>query len=129
MSEQNYIDFDLQVALKQPERVAQRGTSKPVEWKYFEGAKTIVYVNDKGNFVKVNLGGLNLGLSAYDLILLPEPKPFELIDGEWYWVKVVEMDKWTPMLCRGGEGFAGSLFDFSKSQVHAIHPEPIKKPK
>jgi hypothetical protein len=129
MSEQTYIDFDLEVALKQPERVAQRGTEKPVEWKYFEQAKNIVYFDDEGNGIKVNLGGVNFGLYAYDLILLPEPKPFEPIEGKWYWVKVGGETSF-PMVGQYANGgyYLNRSYPVMPYDLYSIHPDPIEPP-
>jgi hypothetical protein len=112
--QQECIDFDLQIALKQPERVAQRGTGKPVEWKYFEKRGVIFYVTEEGNFKSVPVGNngyyCKQGIkSEYDLILLPEPKPFEGVEGKYYWAKFHENQTGIIMSFSGGVSFGNLI--------------------
>lgn len=55
-----------------------------------------------------------------------EPKP--LIDGEWYWVKVHKYAKWEAGLCTGNKEIETLHENYALEELHAIHPEPIKKP-
>lgn len=77
------LDFDLEIALKHPERVVFENGEKPVDWKYFDKAVNlyVIVTVDKtgyfGTFTKT--GEINPYLSPQkNLKLLPETKTY------WY---------------------------------------------
>ena len=127
MNKTNLLPFDLEVALKQPDRVAQRGTENPVEWVHFKSVGKVLYYDHENYLKDVKENGAYNSMNIpdyYDLMLLPEFTPEE---GKWYWVKQQEFDDYLP------RGYARGFFwihgiRFKKDEVFAIHPEPINPP-
>lgn len=77
------LDFDLEIALKQPERVVYSDGEKPLDWKYFDKGITtylIVTIDKKGDFATFTKTGEINQYSFYqkNLKLLPETKTY------WY---------------------------------------------
>ena len=85
----NFLPFNLEEALKSPERVVYRDGSKPLEWYHLKGSqeagRKIVSVTPRGNPRSHSIDGCwNVGRpDKYDLFLLPLPKTT-------YWINVME---------------------------------------
>lgn len=86
-TELNLLPFNLEEALKNPERVVYRNGEKPLEWHWFKSAdqsKDCIVNLDKDldiNTNKINGSFGELMGSRYDLMLLPLPE-------KRYWVNV-----------------------------------------
>jgi hypothetical protein len=126
MNKTNLLPFDLEVALKQPERVVYRNGEKPLGWHYFdvEGLDMPIIDTEGETYMKDGKFRYDGDESIYDLFLLPKFTPEE---GKWYWVKHQEFDDYLP------RGYVGGFFwihdiRFNKEEVFAIHPEPINPP-
>lgn len=128
--QQQYSKFDLTTALKQPWRVAQRKPLVPVEWHYFEKGNTIGYTNTLNLLTTVNENGFLYGygiISDYDLVLLPESKPFELKEGKWYWVKFIgQIDPLRALFSNDEFWINNDICEFSA--IESVHPTPIEAP-
>ena len=86
----DFLPFNLEEALKAPERVVYRGGNKPLEWHWFErGAVNgrLVTILVDGSLWKLSDNGKVYNdlksEHVYDLMLLPLPK-------KKYWVNVME---------------------------------------
>lgn len=85
----DFLPFNLEEALKSPERVVYRNGEKPLEWHYLKSSKEvsrkIISVTPLGHTRTHAIGGYwNLGdTSKGDLLLLPLPKTT-------YWINVME---------------------------------------
>lgn len=83
------LPFNLEEALKQPDRVVYRCGAKPLEWHWFkESSHTyqIYSVMPDGDTRSSNKEGFDYegSISCYDLMLLPFPE-------KTYWVNVYEV--------------------------------------
>jgi hypothetical protein len=91
----NYLPFDLETALKHPERVIYRDGSKPDEWHYFptKGGLNLCAIFNGGAYWYFS-DGLKAGEESVnnDLFLLPETKTV--------WINLYEMP-----LTTGGNAF------------------------
>lgn len=85
----DFLPFNLEEALKSPERVVYRDGEKPLEWYHLKGSqeagRKIVSVTPRGNPRSHFIDGCwNVGRpDKYDLFLLPLPKTT-------YWINVME---------------------------------------
>jgi hypothetical protein len=83
------LDFDLEIALKQPERVVYSDGEKPLDWKYFDKGTTtyLIVTIDKHGFFSffTKTGVVNPYIpSKGNLKLLPETKT--------YWFCIYKLD-------------------------------------
>jgi hypothetical protein len=127
MSNNNLLPFDLEVALKQPERVVQMGTGKPVHWAHIKSAGNIVYYDHDNDLQDVKENGAynSMGIpDFYDLMLLPEFTPE---DRKWYWVKTHKDSQYKAAFYHYGL-FVCGMTKYSPLNLHTIHPEPINPP-
>jgi hypothetical protein len=127
MNNNNLMPFDLEVALKQPERVVYRNGEKPDDIANFKSGEIIS--KRKHSYYRHDIkGGHNptLGYPSLecDLFLLPEFTPEE---GKWYWVKPYEESDYYPMYFSSGYYWYNAK-KHDPSDIHTIHPEPINPP-
>jgi hypothetical protein len=131
MSNNNLLPFDLEVALKHPDRVVYRNGGKPLEWHYFDKAVNdaypIYFVSSDGNIRSCTKEGRYTSYEPpehpLDLMLLPEFTPEE---GKWYWVKTHGID-FCPMIFSESRYWCVGI-SYDPSELHTIHPEPINPP-
>jgi hypothetical protein len=132
MSNTKLLPFDLEVALKQPERAVFRNGGKPLEWHYFDKAANDAYpirfVASDGGMRSCTKEGTYTRCEPLehplDLFLLPEFTPEE---GKWYWVKTNEEVDFCPMIFSKSR-YWGFGVSYEPSELHTIHPEPINPP-
>lgn len=104
-----FLPFNLQEALKAPERVVYRNGQKVLEWHYFDNCSSgypIAAVTPSGGLVAYDIGGsynISKDDHSLDLMLLPLPK-------KKYWINVMQ------------EEFSGVLYVTGpwKSEVEAF---------
>jgi hypothetical protein len=126
MSKTNLLPFDLEVALKNPERVVYRNGEKPLGWHYFdvEGLDMPIIDTEGETYMKDGKFRYDGDESIYDLFLLPKFTPEE---GKWYWTKYKEDSVFFPRYYSNGCYLEGGL-KYRPSNLHTIHPEPINPP-
>jgi hypothetical protein len=129
MSNNNLLPFDLEVALKQPERVVYRNGEKPIEWIRFIKRRVIASIrpSESGGIIKHDINGKydpDYENGYLDLMLLPEFTPE---DRKWYWVKTDKDSQYKAAFYHYGL-FVCGMTKYSPLNLHTIHPEPINPP-
>ena len=131
MSNNNLLPFNLEVALKNPERLVYRDGEKPKQWHYFDKKESpykILSLDEQDVITQNTVRGQYidgyLEEHPLDLMLLPEFTPEE---GKWYWAKYREDSDFKPRYYSKG-GYWSSGIIYEPSELHTIHPEPINPP-
>ena len=73
------LDFDLETALKEPERVIYEDGEEIIEWKYFEKCTTgwpIIVLDEEGDLSYHSIKGVNNNDITRHLKLLPKTKTY-----------------------------------------------------